>query len=206
MRVDEVKIIGSVLGREIGLAWPFFLLKSLRKGNQVFNRTSWARNKRLESAFAKRISFSSGMYLLLKERYGESKAFEIMRQVLVPIGLNEQLRNLESLDVVGEGSMDRLKAFYDFMGKGGVGQFVERKLTESNKHSLKYKVRGCLFDRFYREAGTPELTKLFCEVDTEFFPKAFPDFKFYRGDTFENTVAFGRDHCDFMFELRDDRA
>ncbi len=48
----------------------------------------------------------------------------------------------------------------------------------------------------------PELTRLFCEVDTEFFAEAFPEFRFHRGDSLENTVAYGKDHCVFIFERR----
>jgi len=58
------------------------------------------------------------------------------------------------------------------------------------------------FQRFFTEVGTPELTKLFCDVDREFFPKAFPDFKFHRGSSWENTIAYGMDHCEFIFEKK----
>jgi hypothetical protein len=55
---------------------------------------------------------------------------------------------------------------------------------------------------YVEETGTPELTQLFCEVDIEFFSQAFPEFKFHRGDSVENTVAYGKDHCDFIFEKK----
>jgi len=52
-------------------------------------------------------------------------------------------------------------------------------------------------------AGTPELTKLFCEVDRRFFPKAFPGLRFHRGDSWENTIACGKDRCESVFEKID---
>ena len=53
-------------------------------------------------------------------------------------------------------------------------------------------------------ASDPDETlgKLFCEVDREFFPEAFPDFRFHRGDSWDNTIAYGKDHCDFIFEKK----
>ncbi len=37
---------------------------------------------------------------------------------------------------------------------------------------------------------SPELTKIFYEVDKEFFPKAFPEFKFHRNGSWENTIVW----------------
>ena len=98
--------------------------------------------------------------------------------------------------------MGKLQAFYDAMGKGSVGQFVQRTVTEKNDRVLRFEVRNYFFNRFYQEIGTPELTQLFCEVDIEFFSRAFPEFKFHRGGSLENTVAYGKDHCDFVFEKK----
>jgi len=64
-------------------------------------------------------------------------------------------------------------AFYDAMGQDGIGQFVQRVFTEKNDKVVRFEVRNCFFNRFYQETGTPELTKLFCEVDIEFFQKLF---------------------------------
>jgi hypothetical protein len=58
---------------------------------------------------------------------------------------------------------------------------------------------------FFTEVGTPELTRLFCEVDREFFPRAFPDLRFYRGDSWENTIAYGKNQCEFIFETKQNK-
>jgi hypothetical protein len=39
-------------------------------------------------------------------------------------------------------------------------------------------------------------------VDRVFYEKAFPELLFHRGDSWENTIAYGKDHCDFIFELK----
>ena len=79
----------------------------------------------------------------------------------------------------------------------------EKTDIKQDDNILHYEVRNCIFARFYKETGTPELTQLFCEVDKEFFPKAFPGIKFHRGDSWENTIAYGKDHCEFIFEKKD---
>jgi hypothetical protein len=198
----EIRVIASVLNSEIGWSWPLLLLKCLFAKSSIFNATHWAGREDDEAQFAKRLCVSVALYRGLIDRIGKDRAFEAMRRILVPIGCQEQLDNVSFLNPGGANAMDRLWAFYEFMGIGGVGQFVDRSLVEKTDDLLQYEVRGCFFDRFYREAGTPELTQFFCEVDTQFFPQAFPEFEFHRGSSLENTVAYGEDHCDFIFERK----
>lgn len=203
MRIREMRVIGSVLREEIGSLWPIFFVRALRRKRSISKSTPWAEQKGVEAEFANRLCMSAAIYIGLVERLGKDRAFEVMRRILVPIGCEEQLDNVDSLGVADRRGMDRLWASYDFMGKGGVGSFVERTIIRNSDDVFHYEVRGCFFDRFYREVGMPELTKLFCEVDTEFFAEAFPELRFHRGDSLENTVAYGEDHCVFIFERRD---
>ena len=200
MKMEEFKIMKSLLSRELGWSWPLFLTGCWIRKRAIFRNTHWANLKTTESEFAKRLSISVAIYINLINKTGREKALEIIKSILVPVGVNEQLNILNSLEPSDNNGMERLLAFYDFMGKGGVGQFVKRKIVQKDSQTLHYEVRDCLFARFYGETATPELTKLFCEVDREFFPKAFPDFKFHRGSSFENTVAYGKDYCVFVFE------
>jgi hypothetical protein len=55
---------------------------------------------------------------------------------------------------------------------------------------------------FMQEAGTPELTRIFCASDHEFSPKAFPEFEFSRGDSPENTLAYGKTRCEYLFKKK----
>lgn len=57
-------------------------------------------------------------------------------------------------------------------------------------------------EHIYQETGTPELARLLCESDNEFWPQRCPDFEFHRGDSWENTIAYGREQCDFIFEQK----
>jgi len=202
MKRGEIRIIKSVLQKRVGWSWPVLLFKSLLKGRSIYKNTHWAKEKGEEAMFDKRLSFSSALYIELQKKFNKENSFDIMRKIIVPMGCNEQLKNTKSLNILNKEPMEQLLSFYGFMGIGGVGKFVIRKLIKANNDILHYEVRDCFFARFYKETGTPELTKLFCEVDTEFFPKAFPDFKFHRGGSLENTVAYGKDHCVFIFERR----
>ena len=202
MKFSEINIIRGVLKKELGLQWLPLLVKCQIKKGGVFKQTKWAKETSIESRLAKRLSISTAIYLELSRIFDRDKAFEVMRKILVPIGTNEQLDNLDKWGVSEKSGMDKLLSFYDAMGKGGIGQFVQRTITEKNDKTMSFEVRNCFFNRFYQETGAPELTKLFCEVDIEFFSRAFPEFKFHRGDSLENTVAYGKDHCNFIFEMK----
>ena len=202
MKLSEAGVMMGVLRKEAGLSmFPLLVRAQLAKGN-VFRKTRWVGETGVESAFAKRLSISAALYHELLKKFDGEKAFTVMRRILVPIGTAEQLANLDTWGVSPKSGMEKLLAFYDAMGKGGVGRFVKRTIMEKNERALHFEVRNCFFKRFYEETGTPELTRLFCEVDIEFFSRGFPDFAFSRGDSLENTVAYGKEHCDFIFRLK----
>lgn len=95
------------------------LVKCRVKKGRIFKQTHWAKETSIESTFAKRLSISTAIYRELLRRFGRDKAFEIMRQILVPIGTKEQLDNLDKWGVEQKSGMEKLMAFYDAMGKNG---------------------------------------------------------------------------------------
>ena len=206
MTTAEFAVFSSVLRSELGPASLPFIFKCLLRSRAVFRASRWSQLKNEEARMARRVSSSVALYLNLTGVVGRERALDITRQIVVPIGTNEQLRNIEAWGIASKSGMERLMAFYDHMGRAGVGRFVERTLVKASDATLRYEVKGCFFHRFYSDAGTPELTQLFCEVDREFFPRAFPDFTFHRGDSWQNTIAYGKDHCTFAFDRIDSAA
>lgn len=201
---EELKIIRTVLKKEIGWSWFPFLIKCFFKKRSIFNKTHWAQEKTLESKFVKRLSLASAMFLELKEKYGKDKAFEIMKQLLINTGCNEQWNYLKSLELVNKTPMEKLMAFNDLMDKRGAPQFNKQEYIKQNESICHFIIKRCIFKDFFTEAGTPELTSLFCEVDRKFFPKAFPEFEFHRNGSWENTIAYGKSYCEFVFELKEE--
>lgn len=143
-------------------------------------KTSWANKRDDETIFVKRLTLASILYLELKKKFGEEKAFEIIREIIIPIGCNEQWKHLNSLNLKDKTPMEKLMMFNDLMDKKGAPRFNKREYIEKSKDTCHFIIKRCIFHDFFTEVGTPELTKIFCEVDKEFFPKAFPEFKFHR--------------------------
>ena len=52
--------------------------------------------------------------------------------------------------------------------------FMACTTTEQTAGRFRFRITRCLFHEFFTAVGTPELTQLFCAIDEEFFPRAFP--------------------------------
>ena len=202
MKIEEIKIIKSVLSKEMGGSWPVFLIKCLFRNKSIFNKSHWSKSEGSESEYVRRLSFASAVYLELQTKFGKEKAFEIIKNILIPIGYNAQWEHFQSLEVSGKKPMKKLMAFNDLMDRKGAPQFNKRIYKKQDDNICHFVIKRCVFKDFFTEVGTPELTKLFCEVDREFFPKAFPEFEFHRGSSWENTIAYEKDHCEFIFERK----
>ena len=200
MKIRELKTVRNVLSDVIGWTWPFLAVKGLSRRSAIFASTQWAGEKSRESDFVKRFSLTSAIYLELLDRMGTQEAFDTMRRIVVPIGCNEQWTHMRSLGNRAETPMGRLMAFHNLMDKKGAPQFNTREYVERSENVCHFAIIRCVFHDFFTQAGMPELTKLCCEVDREFFSAAFPDLNFHRGDSWDNTIAYGREFCTFIFE------
>jgi hypothetical protein len=204
MKLKEGIIAYRVLSREFGWAWPKILINSLKRKNELFRNTKWSKIKTEESEFVKRLPLVAALYLELIRRSEKETAMNIMRSIIVPIGLNESMTGFQTLEDHHTMPMEHLINYLDYIDEKGAGRFCNRKYQKKDHHICHRVVTKCPFHDFFIEAGTPELTQLFCEVDRVFYEKAFPEFLFHRGDSWENTIAYGKDHCDFIFELKTD--
>ena len=202
MRMTEIRVIPQVLRTQIGSRWPLVLTQCVKKRRAIINQTQWAGERTKEARFVNRLGLVAGIYSVLSNWLGKEEAFRTVSRITVPIGVCEQWHNLKSLELAGKRGMDRLMAFYEFMGRDGSGQFVKRAMTQRSDELLEFEVRDCLFVRFFREIGMIELATLFCKVDKAFFPTAIPEYEFSRGDSFENTCAYGKEHCLFRFKRK----
>lgn len=102
---------------------------------------------------------------------------------MIPIGYNEQWNHLKSLKLENKAPMEKLMEFNNLMDKKGAPRFNKRKYIKQDENTCYFIIERCIFHEFFKEAGTPELTKLFCEIDKEFFPKAFPEVEFHRNSS-----------------------
>jgi hypothetical protein len=196
----KVSVVSSVLGQELGWLWPIFFLKCLIRKNALFKKIRQSKVGEAKSDYDNTLALCAAAYIELAAKFGKEKAVEIMRKIIVPIGCSETLDLLQSLELSREKPMALLISYFELVDKKGAGRFCKREITYDDNTCHRV-VTQCPFHDFLTEAGTPELTGLFCEVDKAFYSSAFPEFRFHRNGSWENTIAYGKDHCEFVFEL-----
>jgi hypothetical protein len=204
MNMQDVLTIRSILREELGAQWLVVLLKALRMSGELFRKTHWASTKGAEANFVRRLAFPAALYFQIRNMpgMGEEKALQIAEKLILGLGLREQWNHLKPLHTAEPSGMQRLMAFHDLMDEKGAPRFNTRIYKESTENRCHFVITRCVFKDFFAEVGAPELTRFFCEVDSRFFPDAFPDFNFHRGDSWENTIAYGKPECEFVFEKK----
>ena len=191
-----LSIARSVLSQELGWIWPVFLARSVIKGNAVFRMTHWAAPaiSKEEARYPKSLSLAAGIYLGLEQKFGQQHALTVMRRMLVPTGEANSQQFFDTLDLSNLTGIQRFTEFKRKMGETPEHRYTQREYIRVDDTTCHYIIKRCLVHDFFVEAGTPELTRSFCDTDKAFFPSAFPDLEFNRGDSWENTMAFGKDH------------
>lgn len=193
-------IVKTVLKKELGWTWLLFLFISLLSSKPLFKSTRWGKEKGAESAFIKPYALVAKLYIRLKKKFGKDKAYEIMGEIIVPVGCNQQTALLDSINISDDEPMKKLMAFNNLMEQKGATRFNDRIYSKKTDNICHFKIRRCVYKDFFDAVSTPELARFFCDVDEEFFPTAFPKFKVHRGGSWENTLAYGKEECDFIFE------
>lgn len=90
------------------------------------------------------------------------------------------------------------------MDNSDADRFNVKEYLTVNETTCHYILKRCVAFDLFSELGTPELARFFCQGDEKFFPVAFPDLIFTRGDSWENTIAYGKDHCEYQLTTKED--
>lgn len=202
MKFRDVKLFMATLVKHLKWSLPVVCLQAFMLQRTIVKKSSWAGRKDDEAAMVKRISIIPAFYQVFEKKFGSEKAKDILKEAVVPGSVMEQWDLLNQIPKDEGDSLDRLKRYWTEMNKRGVGRFNESKTVRSDDQVFQEQTTKCMYYNFMQEAGTPELTQIFCDSDSVFFPEAFPNLKFHRGDSPQNTLAYGRDHCDYIFEKK----
>lgn len=200
MNTNDIKLIRAAFKESLGPSWPLWLARSGLYSSTVFKNTHWASTPGEESKFVKRMAIAPAAYLKLSERFGKEKAYTVMERALVPVSVDDMQGFVGSS--AGMTAMERLLAFLEAYNTKGATQFNDKEVLQQDDSTCHFVVKRCVVWDFMQEAGTPGLTRIFCESDHVFFPKAFPEFEFTRGESRENTLAYGNSQCECLFKKK----
>ncbi len=203
--LQPLQLLVSAIRKEIGWTWPFFLLGCLRKANSLFRQTHWSAlpSSDAEAKHVKALALFPAIYLKLVDRFGRQAALEKYQRITDDFGFALEKRAFTSYGISNLTGIERFTAFRKRMEQTAADRFNVREYLEVNETTCHYILKRCVAHDFFSEAGTPELTRFFCRGDELFFGSAFPDLVFTRGDSWENTMAYGKDHCEYLLKVKE---
>lgn len=136
------------------------------------------------------------IYINLKERLGQDKAFEIIRVALLTGGLakwnlqyDTRPRTFETL------FEDELR-----VNQTGLTRWNTLEVVEHEPRRFELKVTRCLYHELATALGIPEITPIVCQIDNAAFGSYLPDrVLFHRGGP-GHRIADGAPACRFVLE------
>jgi hypothetical protein len=118
--------------------------------------------------------------------------------MLAPIGEANSRQYFDTLALSNLTGIERFVAFNKKIEQTPKHRYTQREYVHVWRTAYHYIIKRCLAHDFFSEAGTPELAHSFCDTDRAFFSLAFHDPEFSRDDSWENTMAYGKDHCEYL--------
>ena len=155
----------------------------------------------LEKDFVDTTALQTWMYLRLKDRVGKEKAYEIIRAIVIPVGLAVQQGSLRTVEAPR--TFENFIAFHDRLSREGLTRWSTKEVLEHSENRYEWQILRCGFYDFFSGIGVPELTRLMCEVDNAMYNTYLPDeLTFHRGGAGKR-ISDGAKTCHFILERHD---
>lgn len=139
------------------------------------------------------------VYINLKKRIGQPKAFEIMRVAILTGGIAKW--NLQYETVERPRTFDELFEEELRVNQTGLTRWNTLEVVERTERRFELKVTRCLYHELTTSLGVPEMTPIICQIDNAAFNSYLPDeVRFHRGGP-AHRIADGAKECRFVLEL-----
>lgn len=141
------------------------------------------------------------VYINLKNKVGDKKAFEYMRIAILTGGIAKWQFNYNAAEK--ERTFDNLCNGEIEVNKIGFTKWNTLEVVERTDRRFEIKITRCLYHELAKSVGVPELTPVICQVDNAAFNSYLPDkILFHRGGP-NHRIADGAQECNFIWERHD---
>ena len=140
------------------------------------------------------------VYLNLKKRIGQHRAFEILRVALLTGGTAAQ--NLQFDTVHKERNFRNFSELEIENNRTGLVRWNTMEVIERSARRFEIKVTRCMFHEFAISVGIPEMTPIVCQIDNAMFNSYLPDEMIFDRGGIGRRIADGKRECNFVWELR----
>ena len=111
--------------------------------------------------------FIAWIYIRLKNKIGQEKAFEILRAGILTSGFAIQQANFRNVEV--QRNFENLKKYQQKANKEGSTKLNTMEVIEDSDTKYEFRVTRCLFYELFIHLEVPELTSIMCSIDNAIF-------------------------------------
>ncbi len=140
------------------------------------------------------------VYINLKKKIGQQKAFEIMRVAILTGGIVQW--NLAYQAVDKKRTFETLCDEELLVSKTGPTRWNTLEVMARTPTRFEIRITRCLYHELAQSLGIPEITPIVCQIDNAAFNSYVPDgIVFDRGGP-NRRIADGKSECNFVWESR----
>ena len=184
-----------MLGKELRFPGLFLLLRRLTLAR--FKKTI---DRRFPHELIDLAALPAWVYLNLKKKIGQPKAFEIMRVALLTGGTAAQ--NLQFNTVHKERNFRNFADLELENNRNGLVRWNKMEVVERTARRFEIRITRCMFHEFAVSLGIPEMTPIVCQIDNAMFNSYLPDEMTFDRGGIGRRIADGKRECNFVWELR----
>jgi hypothetical protein len=141
------------------------------------------------------------VYINMKERLGERRAFEIMRIAILTGGLAQW--NFQYGAAEKERTFRNLCDAEIEVNKTGFTKWNTLEVVDRSEKRFEIKITRCLYHELTTSLGLPELTPVICQVDNAAFNSYLPDKVVFNRGGPNHRIADGKKECNFVWDFID---
>ena len=195
MKKLTTPILLHMLGKELRFPRLFLLRCKLTLGR--FKKTI---DQRFPDELISLAALPIWVYLNLKKKIGQRRAFEIMRVALLTGGTAAQ--NLQFDTVHKERNFQNFSELEIENNRTGLVRWNKMEVVERSALRFEIKVTSCMFHELAISAGIPEMTPVVCQIDNAMFNSYLPDEMTFDRGLLGGRIADGKRECNFVWKLR----
>ena len=195
MKKVTTPLLLHMLGKELRFPKIFLLRCKFTLGK--FKKTI---DKRFPPELIDLAALPVWVYLNLKKKIGQHRAFEIMRVALLTGGTAAQ--NLQFDTVHKERNFQHFSALEIENNRTGLVRWNKMEVVERSARRFEIRITRCMFHELAISVGIPEITPIVCQIDNAMFNSYLPDEMTFDRGLRGGRIADGRLECNFVWELR----
>lgn len=139
------------------------------------------------------------VYMNLKKKIGQQRAFEVMRIALLTGGTAAQ--NLQFDTVHRERNFLNFSESEIENNRSGLVRWNKMQVVERSAQRFEINITKCMFHELAIAVGIPEITPIVCQIDNAMFNSYLPDvMTFDRGGP-GHRISDGKSECNFIWVL-----